>query len=63
MSKVALCSTYTTMAVKDLLGRLKNSGNEGELGSKKYATLKTMEHVKRTLEAMWPKSRLSSRVA
>lgn len=36
---------------KDLLGRLKNSGNEGELGSKKYATLKTMEHVKRTLES------------
>ncbi|OUV39442.1 MAG: biopolymer transporter ExbB [Opitutia bacterium TMED102] len=36
---------------KDLLSRLKNSGNEGELDSQPYATLKSMEHVKRTLES------------
>ena len=36
---------------KDLLSRLKTNGNEDELGSQKYATIKTMEHVKRTLES------------
>ena len=36
---------------KDLLSRLKNSGNEGELDSQPYTTLKSMEHVKRTLES------------
>jgi len=36
---------------RDLLGRLKIRGNEGELGSEQYATLKTMEHVKRTIES------------
>ena len=36
---------------KDLLSRLKTHGNEGELGSKQYATIKSMEHVKRTLES------------
>ncbi|MBC8243760.1 MAG: MotA/TolQ/ExbB proton channel family protein [Verrucomicrobia bacterium] len=36
---------------RDLLGRLKTYGNEGELGSEQYATLKTMEHVKRTIES------------
>ena len=36
---------------RDLLGRLKTHGNEGELGSEQYATIKTMEHVKRTIES------------
>ena len=36
---------------KDLLSRLKTNSNEDELGSEKYATIKTMEHVKRTLES------------
>ena len=36
---------------RDLLGRLKTNGNEDELGSEQYATLKTMEHVKSTLES------------
>jgi biopolymer transport protein ExbB/TolQ len=36
---------------KDLLSRLKNSGNEGELDSQPFTTLKSMEHVKRTLES------------
>ena len=36
---------------KDLLSRLKTNGNEDELSSQKYATIKTMEHVKRTLES------------
>ena len=36
---------------KDLLGRLKTNGTEGELGSEQYATVKSMEHVKRTIES------------
>ena len=36
---------------KDLLGRLKSNGTEGELGSERYATVKSMEHVKRTIES------------
>ena len=36
---------------KDLLGRLKTNGTEGELGSERYATVKSMEHVKRTIES------------
>ena len=36
---------------KDLLGRLRPNGTEGELDSEQYATIKSMEHVKRTMES------------
>ena len=36
---------------KDLLGRLRTNGTEGELDSEQYATIKSMEHVKRTMES------------
>ena len=36
---------------KDLLGRLRTNGTKGELDSEQYATIKSMEHVKRTMES------------